>query len=96
MKKDEKKKDPVKMYDFTKCQEEVSIGVFVESDLSKTLANYIYQHTSDIASAEFARELFHKGKVAMDDSTRDMMIENISKSQLIISVKEAVIKELSR
>ena len=92
--KNENPKVKNKMYDFTKCREEEFIGVFVESDLSKTVANYIYQHTSDIESAEFARELYHKGKVKMDEKARDMMIENIGKSKLIISVKDAVIRLL--
>lgn len=90
------KKDPVKAYDFTKCQEEVSIGMFVESDLSKTLANYIYQHTTDIESAEFAREIFHKGKVVMDERTRDLMIKNIGDSALLISQKQAILEILKR
>jgi len=85
-----------KLFDFTKCQEEISIGVFVESDLSKTLANYIYQHTTDIESAEFAREIFHKGKVVMDDKTRDIMIKNIEDSALLISQKQAILEILKR
>jgi len=89
-------KDQVMVYDFTKCQEEVSIGVFVESDLSKTLANYIYQHTTDIESAEFARELFHKGKVEMNDQTRNLMIRNIGDSALLISQKQAILEILKR
>ena len=89
-------KDPVKVYDFTKCQEEVSIGVFVESDLSKTLANYIYQHTTDIESAEFAREIFHKGKIVMDDKTRDIMIKNIENADMLISQKQAILEILKR
>ena len=90
------KKDPVKVYDFTKCQEEVSIGVFVESDLSKTLANYIYQHTTDIESAEFAREIYHKGKIVMDDKTRDIMINNIGNADMLISQKQALLEILKK
>ena len=90
------KKDPVKVYDFTKCQEEVSIGVFVESDLSKTLANYIYQHTTDIESAEFAREIFHKGKIVMEDKTRDIMIKNIENADMLISQKQALLEILKK
>lgn len=90
------KKDPVKVYDFTKCQEEVSIGVFVESDLSKTLANYIYQHTTDIESAEFAREIYHKGKIVMDDKTRDIMIKNIENADMLISQKQALLEILKK
>lgn len=90
------KKDPVRVYDFTKCQEEVSIGVFVESDLSKTLANYIYQHTTDIESAEFAREIYHKGKIVMDDKTRDIMIKNIENADMLISQKQALLEILKK
>ena len=83
-----------KVYDFTKCREEEFIGVFVESDLSKTVANYIYQHTSDIESAEFARELYHNGKVEMDEQAVITMRENIKNSKLVISVKNAVLELL--
>lgn len=93
-KKDETTQVKTKVYDFTKCREEQLIGVFVESDLSKTVANYIYQHTSDIESAEFARELYHKGKVKMDEKKRDIMRENIKNSMLVISVKNAVLELL--
>lgn len=90
MREDEKKEEK-KVYDFTHCCEEVSIGMFVESDLSKTVANYIYQHTSDLATDEFARELFRNGKVAMTENEVMLMRKNIEDSQLIISVKRAVL-----
>ena len=90
MKKNKEKQAAVKVYDFTRLNEEISIGVFVESDLSKTVANYLYQHTSDIASAELARELFHKGRISMDDDMRAGMLKFIGQSALIVSVKKAV------
>lgn len=93
-KKKESSKVKTKVYDFTKCHEEILIGVYVESDLSKTVANYIYQHTSDPESEEFARELCHNGKVKMDEKMRDNMRENIRNSKLIVSVKKAVLELL--
>ena len=95
-KKNDQKKDPEKKtFDFRECREEISIGVFAKSDLSKTLANYIYQHTSDIGSAEFARELFHKGYVTIDEQTKENLMSNIIKSTLIVSVKRALLDVLN-
>ena len=63
MKKNEKKQQDqdVKIYDFRHCNEEISIGVFVDSDLSKTVANVIYRHCSDIETEDLARELHREG-----------------------------------
>lgn len=59
MKKNEEKK--TRKYDFRKLREEVSIGLVVESDLSKTFANWLYQNTSDLEIVEMARGLFPQG-----------------------------------
>lgn len=97
MKKNEKKQQDqdVKVYDFRHCNEEISIGIFADSDLSKTLANYIYRHTRDFESEEFARELFHKGYVSMNEQTRKILADNIDSSDMIVSVKHALIKVLN-
>lgn len=90
----EKTKDDGKVYDFRKCNEEVNIDVFVESDLSKTLGNYIHRHTDDIGIDEMARELYHKGYITLDEKARNALIKNIESSELIISVKNAVLEVL--
>lgn len=95
-KKNDPRKDPEKkIFDFRKCREEVSIGIFADSDLSKTLANYIYRHTRDFESEEFARELFHKGYVALDERTRKILADNIDSSNMIVSVKHALLDVLN-
>lgn len=85
----------VKVYDFRHCNEEISIGIFADSDLSKTLANYIYRHTRDFESEEFARELFHKGYVSMNEQTRKILADNIDSSDMIVSVKHALLNVLN-
>ena len=88
------KNETGKVYDFRKCNEEVNIDVFVESDLSKTLGNYIHRHTNDIGVDEMARELYQKGYITLDEQARKSLIENIEESELIISVKNAVLEVL--
>ena len=72
----------------------MNIDVFVESDLSKTLGNYIHRHTNDIGVDEMARELYHKGTITLDEEARKSLIKNIEDSELIISVKNAVLEVL--
>ena len=94
MNENEKKNETGKVYDFRKCNEEVNIDVFVESDLSKTLGNYIHRHTNDIGVDEMARELYHKGTITLDEEARKSLIKNIEDSELIISVKNAALEVL--
>ena len=93
MKKNEEKK--TRKYDFRKLREEVAIGLVVESDLSKTFANWLYQNTSELELVELARELFHKGVIELDERTR-MVLENaVKEGSLRWSVKAAVGELLS-
>lgn len=84
-----------KKYDFRCLDEEVSIGVVVKSDLSKTVANWMYKNTSELEIVELARELFHKGVISLDEKLRASLEEAVKKSSLIWSVKQAVGKLLS-
>ena len=84
-----------KEYDFRCLEEEVSIGVVVKSDLSKTVANWMYKNTSELEIVELARELFHKGVISLDEKLRASLEETVKKSSLIWSVKQAVGKLLS-
>ena len=93
MKEKQEKKDG-KVYDFRKCNEEVNIDVFVESDLSKALGNYIHKHTDDIGIDEMAREIYHKGFVTLDENMRQMLIRNIEASSMIVSEKAAILEVL--
>lgn len=93
MKKDEEKK--TRKYDFRKLREEVAIGLVVESDLSKTFANWLYQNTSELELVELARELFHKGVIELDERTRMILEHAVKESTLRWSVKSAVGELLS-
>lgn len=92
MKKNEKKQQDqdVKVYDFRHCNEEISIGVFVDSDLSKTVANVIYRHCSDIETEDLARELHREGFLTLSSATARGLADYIRKSELVISAKKAV------
>lgn len=93
MKKNEEKK--TRKYDFRKLREEVAIGLVVESDLSKTFANWLYQNTSELELVELARELFHKGVIELDERTRMILEHAVKGSTLRWSVKAAVGELLS-
>lgn len=93
MKKNEEKK--TRKYDFRKLREEVAIGLVVESDLSKTFANWLYQNTSELELVELARELFHKGVIELDERTRMALEHAVKESTLRWSVKSAVGELLS-
>ena len=93
MKKNEEKK--TRKYDFRKLREEVAIGLVVESDLSKTFANWLYQNTSELELVELARELFHKGVIELDERTRMILAHAGKESTLRWSVKAAVGELLS-
>ena len=93
MKKNEEKK--TRKYDFRKLREEISIGLVVESDLSKTFANWLYQNTSELELVELAREIFHKGVIELDERTRMILEHAVKGSTLRWSVKAAVGELLS-
>jgi len=93
MKKNEEKK--TRKYDFRKLREEVAIGLVVESDLSKTFANWLYQNTSELELVELAREIFHKGVIELDERTRMILEHAVKGSTLRWSVKAAVGELLS-
>lgn len=93
MKKNAEKK--TRKYDFRKLREEISIGLVVESDLSKTFANWLYQNTSELELVDLARELFHKGVVDLDEPTRAILERAVKEGSLRWSVKSAVGELLS-
>ena len=92
MKKKEKKADQVKVYDFRKLREEVAIGFVVESDLSKTLANYIYKNTSELFFVQLAMEIFNNGCARIEDPIRDVLVKSIKDSSMKWSVKSALLQ----
>lgn len=92
MVKKEKKVEQAKLYDFRHLCEEVAIGVKVESDLSKTLANYIYRNTSELGFVKLAMEIYNNGCARIEDPVRDMLVKNIQNSDLKWSVKCALLE----
>ena len=82
MKKVEKKTEKGKVYDFRHLREEVAIGVIVDSDLSKTLANWIYQNTSEVGVVTLAFEIYKKGCAAIDDQLHDVLVKGLKGSSL--------------
>lgn len=92
MKKKEKKAEQGKIYDFRHLREEVSIGFVVESNLSKTLANYIYKNTSELFFVQLAMEIYNNGCARIEDQVRDMLVKNIQNSDLKWSVKCALLE----
>jgi hypothetical protein len=94
MKKVEKKTEKGKVYDFRHLREEVAIGVIVDSDLSKTLANWIYQNTSEVGVVTLAFEIYKKGCAEIDDQLHDVLVKGLKGSSLKWSVKCALLQGL--
>ena len=94
MTKKEKKAEEAKLYDFRHLVEEVSIGVKMESDLSKTLANYIYQNTSELGFVKLAWEIYNNGCARIDDNIVALLVKSLSTSNLKWSEKTALLRAL--
>ena len=47
-------------------------GSFIERDISKEIANLIYQNASDIGMLDVAMTLYKTGEVEMDDNQKQM------------------------
>ena len=75
---------------------EKDIEVYTEMDLSKPIGNIIHQQAGDIGLDDKARELYHNGKADMDEQTAKLMIQIVSQSQLLLFIKQAVIKEIEK
>ena len=92
MSKKTKKTETENVYDFRHLREEISIGVVVDSDLSKTLANWIYKNTSEVGFVALAFEIYKNGCAKIDDSVRDVLVASLKDSQLKWSVKIALLQ----
>ncbi len=91
MENNEKKTGKGKVYDFRHLREEVAIGVFADSDLSKTLANFIYKNTSELSFVKLAFEIHDNGCAHIDDVVVDVLIKSIENSNLKWSIKAALL-----
>ncbi len=92
MSKKTNKTETGKVYDFRHLSEEIAIGVVVESDLSKTLANWIYKNTSEVGFVALAFEIHKNGCARIEDPVRDVIVTNLKDSQLKWSVKCALLQ----
>ncbi len=82
-----------KIYDFTTVLVEVEFDKFEAINLSKSIANLIHQGTADIGVDDVAREIYHNGKVEIeDDEIRKQLLFIVMNSSLIAPVKQAVKK----
>lgn len=65
--------------DFRKVEIEVNFdGEKKTVDVSKELANYCKQKTTDIGFEDFCREIYHKGEVEVTDEYKNAIISIIS------------------
>lgn len=65
--------------DFRKVEIEVNFdGEKRIVDVSKELANYCKQKTTDIGFEDFCREIYHKGEVDVSDEYKNAIISIIS------------------
>lgn len=91
MGKKETKTEKAKLYDFRHLREEVAIGIFDDSDLSKTLANYIYKNTSELFFVKLALDIHNNGCARIEDNVVAVLVKSIKKSDLKWSVKVALL-----
>lgn len=68
-------------------------GSIVEKDLSKDIANLIYQQTGDIGILDIAMTLYKEGEVSIPD-IQIPNIKNIIDSHVKAFVKKAIFKLL--
>lgn len=68
-------------------------GSEVEQDISKEIANLIYQKTSDIGMLDIAMTLYKTGSVDLDDQQKKEVIELLDQNVKAF-VKQAIFKIL--
>ena len=74
-------------------QIEMIDGSFIEKDLSKEIANLLYQNVTDIGMLDIAMTLYKTGEVEMDDSQKQIF-KNIVDQNVKAFVKKAIFKLL--
>lgn len=74
-------------------QIEMIDGSFIEKDLSKEIANLVYQNTTDIGMLDVAMTLYKTGEVEMDDNQKQIF-KNIVDQNVKAFVKKAIFKLL--
>lgn len=68
-------------------------GSFIEKDVSKEIANLLYQNVTDIGMLDIAMTLYKTGEVEMDDNQKQIF-KNIVDQNVKAFVKKAIFKLL--
>ena len=68
-------------------------GSFIEKDLSKEIANLLYQNVNDIGMLDIAMTLYKTGEVEMDENQKEIF-KNIVDQNIKAFVKKAIFKLL--
>lgn len=68
-------------------------GSFVEKDVSKEIANLVYQSATDIGMLDIAMTLYKTGEVEMDENQKKMF-KSIIDQNVKAFVKKAIFKQL--
>lgn len=68
-------------------------GSFIEKDLSKEIANLLYQNVNDIEMLDIAMTLYKTGEIEMNDSQKQIF-KNLIDKNVKAFVKKAIFKLL--
>ena len=80
-------------FDFRKVNVQFSFdGDSKIIDISKQLGNLINNNTSDFATSDFAKDIYYKGEVEIPKEMVIPCTTIITKSDLIVPVKRALLK----
>lgn len=74
-------------------QIEMVDGSFIEKDLSKEIANLLYQNVNDIGMLDIAMTLYKTGEVEMNDDQKEIF-KSIVDQNVKAFVKKAIFKLL--
>lgn len=68
-------------------------GSFIEKDISKEIANLLYQNVNDIGMLDIAMTLYKTGEVEMDDQQKQIF-RQIVDQHVKAFIKKAIFKLL--
>lgn len=85
--------------DFRKVEVEINFnGETKIADVSKDLANYCKNRTTDIGFEDFCREIYHKGEVEVGEEEKKAIIQIVSDKTcpFFAVVKKGIINLLNK